>query len=79
MATSQNSPRFSTAKEIAFAFGGSGAASPSGWHDFRCPAHADKTGSCGVKDDRDRTSEHDREARFERVTPTLAIPERGAQ
>ena len=68
MATSQNSPRFSTAKEIAFAFGGSGAASPSGWHDFRCPAHDDKTASCGVKDDRDRTSEHDREARFERVT-----------
>jgi hypothetical protein len=79
MPASHDSTRFSTAREIALAFGGSGAASASGWHDFRCPAHDDKTASCGVKDDRDRTSEHDREARFERVTPTLAIPERGAQ
>jgi hypothetical protein len=53
MTTSQNSPIFSTAKEIALAFGGSGAVSASGWHDFRCPAHDDKTASCGVKDDRD--------------------------
>jgi hypothetical protein len=27
-------------------------ASASGWHDFRCPAHDDKTASCGIKDDR---------------------------
>jgi hypothetical protein len=53
MATSQNSIRLSTAKAIALAFGGSGVASVSGWHDFRCPAHDDKTASCGVKDDRD--------------------------
>ncbi len=53
MPASQNSTRLSTAKEIALAFGGSGAASASGWHDFRCPAHDDKTASCGVKDDRD--------------------------
>jgi hypothetical protein len=53
MATSQTSTRLSTANEIALAFGGSGAASASGWHDFRCPAHDDKTASCGVKDDRD--------------------------
>ena len=31
---------------------GSGAASVSGWHDLRCPAHDDKTASCGVKVDR---------------------------
>jgi hypothetical protein len=67
MSASRTSPIFST----ALAFGGSGAVSASGWHDFRCPAHDDKTASCGVKDDRDRISEHDREARFERVTPTL--------
>jgi hypothetical protein len=73
MAASQNSTRLSTAKEIALVFGGSGAASASGWQDFRCPAHDDKTASCGVKDDRDGISEHDREARFERVTPTLAV------
>ena len=78
MPTSQNSTRLSTAKEIALAFGGAGAVSASGWHDLRCPAHDDKTASCGVKDDRDRMSEHDREARFERVTPTLAVPKRGA-
>jgi hypothetical protein len=53
MATSQNNPRLSTAKEIALALGGSGAPSASGWHDFRCLAHDDKTASCGVKDDRD--------------------------
>jgi hypothetical protein len=53
MAASQSSTRFSTAREIALAFGGSGAASTSGWHDFRCPAHDDMTASCGVKDDRD--------------------------
>jgi hypothetical protein len=53
MAASQNSTRWSTAKEIALAFGGSGAASASGWHDFRCPAHEDKTASCGVKDERE--------------------------
>ena len=53
MAASQNSTRLSTAKEIALIFGGSGTASASGWHDFRCPAHDDKTASCGVKDDRD--------------------------
>ena len=53
MAASQNSTHLSTAREIALAFGGSGAASASGWHDFRCPAHDDKTASCGVKDDRD--------------------------
>ena len=53
MPASQNSTRLSTAKEIALAFGGSGAASASGWHDFRCPAHDDKTASCGVKDERD--------------------------
>ena len=46
MPASHGSTRFSTAREIALAFGGSGAASASGWHDFRCPAH-------GVKDDRD--------------------------
>jgi hypothetical protein len=53
MPASQNKPRFSTAREIALAFGGSGAATVSGWHDFRCPTHDDKTASCGVKDDRD--------------------------
>jgi putative DNA primase/helicase len=53
MPASHDSTRFSTAREIALAFGGSGAASASGWHDFRCPAHDDKTASCGVKDDRD--------------------------
>ena len=53
MPASHGSTRFSTAREIALAFGGSGAASASGWHDFRCPAHDDKTASCGVKDDRD--------------------------
>ena len=53
MAASQKSPRFSTAKEIALAFGGSSAPSASGWHDFRCPAHDDKTASCGVKDESD--------------------------
>ena len=53
MAASQNSTRFSTAREIALALGGSGAPSASGWRDFRCPAHDDKTASCGVKDDRD--------------------------
>jgi hypothetical protein len=53
MPTSQNSARLSTANEIALALGGSGAPSASGWHDFRCPAHDDKTASCGVKDDRD--------------------------
>ena len=53
MSASRTSTRFSTAKEIALAFGGSGVASASGWHDFRCPAHDDKTASCGVKDDRD--------------------------
>ena len=53
MAASQNSTRLSTAKEIALAFGGSGAPSASGWHDFRCPAHNDKTASCGVKDESD--------------------------
>ena len=73
MPASQNSPRLSTAKEIALAFGGSGVASASGWQGFRCPAHDDRTASYGVKDDRDRISEHDREARFERVTPTLAV------
>jgi hypothetical protein len=72
MLASQNT-RLSTAREIALAFGGSGAPSASGWRDFRCPAHDDKTASCGVKDERDRKSEHDREARFERVTPTLAV------
>jgi hypothetical protein len=53
MPASHGSARFSPAREIALAFGGSGAASASGWHDFRCPAHDDKTASCGVKDDRD--------------------------
>ena len=53
MSASQNSIRFSTARDIALAFGGSGAPSASGWHDFRCPAHDDKTASCGVKDERD--------------------------
>ncbi len=53
MAASQNSTRLSTAKEIALALGGSRAPSASGWHDFRCPAHDDKTASCGVKDERD--------------------------
>jgi len=53
MPASRTSTRFSTAKEIALALGGSGAASASGWHDFRCPAHDDKTASCGVKDERD--------------------------
>ena len=53
MAASQNSTRLSTAKEVALALGGSGAPSASGWHDFRCPAHDDKTASCGVKDERD--------------------------
>jgi hypothetical protein len=53
MSASRTSTRLSTAKEIALAFGGSGVASASGWHDFRCPAHDDKTASCGVKDDRD--------------------------
>ena len=77
MSASRTSTRLSTAKEIALAFAGSGVASASGWHDFRCPAHDDKTASCGVKDDRDRISEHDREARFERVTPTLAVQKRG--
>jgi hypothetical protein len=43
--------RVSTAREIALAFGGSGAPSASGWHDFRCPAHDDRTASCGVKDE----------------------------
>jgi putative DNA primase/helicase len=52
MSASRTSPIFSTAKEIALAFAGSGVASASGWHDFRCPAHDDKTASCGVKDDR---------------------------
>jgi hypothetical protein len=47
------SARFSTATEIALACGGSGVPSASGWHDFRCPAHDDKTASCGVKDERD--------------------------
>jgi hypothetical protein len=50
MPASQNGTRLSTAKEIALAFGGSGAASASGWHEFRCPAHDDQTASCGVKD-----------------------------
>jgi hypothetical protein len=53
MSGSRISTRLSTAKEIALAFGGSGVASASGWHDFRCPAHDDKTASCGVKDERD--------------------------
>jgi hypothetical protein len=53
MAASQCGTRLSTAKEIALAFGGFGAASTSGWHDFRCPAHDDKTASCGVKDESD--------------------------
>ena len=53
MPASHDSTRFSTAKEIALAFGGSGVASASGWHDFRCPAHDDKTASCGVRDGRD--------------------------
>ena len=53
MSPSQTSTRLSTAKEIALALGGSGAPSASGWHDFRCPAHDDKTASCGVKDERD--------------------------
>src|SRR3984957_14325233 len=53
MPASHNSTRFPTAREIALGFGGSGAASASGWHDFRCPAHDDKTASCGVKDERD--------------------------
>ena len=53
MSPSDHRVRFSTAREIALAFGGSGAASASGWHDFRCPAHDDKTASCGVKDERD--------------------------
>ena len=53
MPASQNSTCLSTAKEIALVFGGSGAVSASGWHDLRCPAHDDKTASCGVKDDRD--------------------------
>jgi hypothetical protein len=73
MSASRTSTRLSTAKEIVLAFGGSGVASASCWHDFRCPAHDDKTASYGVKDDRDRISEDDREARFERVTPTLAV------
>jgi hypothetical protein len=45
--------RVSTAREIALALGGSGAPSTSGWHDFRCPAHDDKTASCGAKNERD--------------------------
>ena len=53
MSASRTSTRLSTAKEIALAFGGSGVASASGWHDFRCPAHDDKTASCGIKDDPD--------------------------
>ena len=53
MSASRTSTRLSSAKEIALAFAGSGVASASGWHDFRCPAHDDKTASCGVKDDRD--------------------------
>jgi hypothetical protein len=53
MSASRTSTRLSTAKEIALAFGGSGVASASGWHDFRCPAHDDKTASCGVRDGRD--------------------------
>jgi hypothetical protein len=53
MAASRNSIPSSTAKAIALAFGGSGVASGSGWYDFRCPAHNDKTVSCGVTDDRD--------------------------
>jgi len=52
MPASHGSTRFSPAREIALAFGGSGAASASSWYDFRCPAHDDKTASCGVKDDR---------------------------
>jgi hypothetical protein len=55
--TTKESPlagtRFSNASEIALAFGGSGAPSASGWHDFRCPAHEDRNASCGVKDERD--------------------------
>ena len=51
MSASQNSDRISTAN--ALALGGSGAPSASGWHDFRCPAHDDKTASRGVKDKRD--------------------------
>ena len=73
MPTSQNSARFSTAKAIALALTGPGVASASGWEAFRCPAHDDQTASYSVKDDRDRISEYDREARFERVTPTLAV------
>src|SRR6516162_4299750 len=53
MATSYDSMRFSTAREIALAFGGSGAPSASGWHDIRCPAHDDRSASCGIKDERD--------------------------
>ena len=53
MAASQNSTRWSTAKEIALAFGGSGVASWASANDFRCLAHDDKTASCGVKDERD--------------------------
>jgi hypothetical protein len=45
--------RFSTAMEIAIACGGSSVPSVSGWFDFRCPAHDDKTASCGVKDTRE--------------------------
>ena len=52
MSASRTSTRLSSAKEIALAFAGSGVASASGWHDFRCPAHDDKTASCGIKDDR---------------------------
>jgi hypothetical protein len=53
MPASQNSTRFSTAREIALALGGSGTPSASGWYGFRCPAHDDKTASCGAKDERD--------------------------
>jgi hypothetical protein len=70
MAASQNSTRLSTAKAIALSLTGPGVASAP---DFRCPAHDDQTASYSVKDDRDRISEYDREARFERVTPILAV------
>jgi hypothetical protein len=52
MPMAPDSMRFSTATEIALAFGRSGTPSGSGWHDFRCPAHDDKTASCGIKDER---------------------------
>ena len=58
MPASHDSTRFSTAREIALAFGGSGTASASGWHDFRCPARDDKTASSGVKDERDGKIAH---------------------